>query len=155
MLRRHTKHGAHATAASTLRALGQTTKRGDGPLSGDELLRLAKQFVGVRTQLRAVFDALPEADRDAGMEITERLRQADEEAKNPYYSDSGRFARGRAGLDAGSMVETEAEKAAREQELSRIIAASEDARRRLGQRTSASELGKAGLLDALYGGRRR
>lgn len=140
--------------AATLEGIKALASRGQGALSDAELLRIARQHALARSQLRVAFDALPGAAREEGAEIVQRLREADERAKSPYWSDGGRFAQGRPGQEA-EMEENEAERMAREAELSRVIQASEEARRRLGQRTSASELRRGELEEALYGGRGR
>ena len=82
------------------------------------------------------------------MLVEGQLRAADGRATAPYWSDNGLFAQGRPGVE---MQEGEKEKRAREAELERVMKASLEARRELGQRTSASELNDEALVKALYG----
>ena len=57
--------------------------------------------------------------------------------------------------EGAELNESDEERRVREEELRQIIEASEQARRRLGQRTSASEPTREQLREALYGKRRR
>ena len=82
--------------------------------------------------------------------VDARLRVADDAAKLPFYSEGGRFSAGRMGYE-GPATESEAQKSARLAELASVMEESKQARRRLGQRTGASELGRGGIEDALYG----
>ena len=87
-----------------------------------------------------------------GERVEAQLRAADERATSPYYAEGGLFANGRPGVE---MKESDEERRVREEELRQFIEASEEARRRLGQRTSASELTREQLRESLYGARGR
>ena len=133
---------------ASLNGIRRAAGSGTGALTSKELLDLAQQYGKVQAQIRAAYDQLPAAVREEGMLVEGQLRAADGRATAPYWSDNGLFAQGRPGVE---MQEGEKEKRAREAELERVMKASLEARRELGQRTSASELNDEALVKALYG----
>ena len=138
-----------AQAVATLNGIRKAAGDGTGALSRKELEQLSERYRAVQAQLRIAFDKLPEAAREEGTRVEGELRAADSRAKSPYWSEGGRFASGRPGVE---MHENDVDRRAREAELDRVMKASLEARQQLGQRTGASELNREGLLEALYGG---
>ena len=138
-------------AASTLARVRGIATSSSGPLTNTELRRVAALYAVSVEQIRTAYEQLPEKAQREGAAIEGTLRAADEAATQPYWSDGGRFAKGRLGL--GAMEEDESEMRARREVLGKEMAASAERRRRLGQRSGASELNRDDLEKALYGDR--
>ena len=82
------------------------------------------------------------------------LRAADDEAKQPYWSEEGRFSGGQMGMEGGvegGVQQTDAEKRERLASLGKVVEESEEQRRRLGQRLRASDPRPEDIQRALYG----
>ena len=137
-----------AQAVATLNGIRKAAGDGTGALSRRSSSSCPSATGAVQAQLR-IADKLPEAAREEGTRVEGELRAADSRAKSPYWSEGGRFASGRPGVE---MHENDVDRRAREAELDRVMKASLEARQQLGQRTGASELNREGLLEALYGG---
>ena len=141
-------------AASTLAGLRKIASGGNKPLSQKELLLLAKQYALARDQLTLAFRALPEQDQREGEAMEKTLRAADDEAKQPYWSEEGRFSGGQMGMEGGvegGVQQTDAEKRERLASLGKVVEESEEQRRRLGQRLRASDPRPEDIQRALYG----
>ena len=51
---------------------------GTGLLGQPELLAMARQYAAAREELRAVFERMPERERERGLQVVRRLRAEDE-----------------------------------------------------------------------------
>ena len=61
-------------AASTLRGVGTVAAVGQGDISKDEYIAMAKQYSRARDELRKVFDALPAAEQEEGRAVVRQMQ---------------------------------------------------------------------------------
>ena len=123
-----------ADAVQTLEEVERLARQSSDRIPAPTLLLLAERYARLSVQLITAFDQLPEEEQRSGRELTARLAAAEGERRRLD----------RAAERRQSVAESEAE---RKQSVAESVAA----RRRLGQRTSASELSAADVQRALYG----
>ena len=133
--------------AAQLRSIALTVSKGDGPLTSVELLQLAARYQLAGQQIRAALDKLPEAQRSAGAEAFAALRAADDEVKQPFWSEDGRFASGQMGVAGGKGAELDA--ATRQERAAYLEGTMDEARERL--REQRLQRADAKAESRLYG----
>lgn len=99
-----------AKPAETLTDVCRTLSKGDGPLTVRELLLLASRYELAREQIESALERLPAAQRREGAALAKRLRDADDEAKQPFWSAEGRFASGQMGSNSDVVLDEETRK---------------------------------------------
>ena len=120
-------------AVRTLGDVERLAQQSGDRLSTQMLLMLAAQFAQVRSQVAAALEQLPAEEQRDGRQLAAKLAASEAERRRS---------------DDAQPTESAAE-------LKRTVAESVAARRRLGQRTSASELSQEGIQRALYGDGRK
>lgn len=118
-----------AAAVRTLGDVERLAQQSGDRLSTQMLLMLATQFAQVRSQVAAALERLPAEEQREGRQLAAKLAASEAERRRS---------------DDAQPTESAAE-------LKRTVAESVVARRRLGQRTSATELSQEGIQRALYG----
>ena len=130
---------ACAPALLSFGSIKALADKGSGKLSPKELLQAAELYAAARAAVRQAFETLPEEEQIAGRALAVRLKSSEDE---------------RAARDSERERELEGSEEARraqEQQLRQVVVDSEVRRRRLGQRTSASELQPKDVQRVLYG----
>ena len=122
-----------AAAVRTLGDIERLAQQSGDRLSVHMLLMLAEQFAQVRSQVGTALEQLPAEQQREGRQLVAMLAASEAERRR---SDEAR--------------PTEST-----EDLKRTVTESVAARRRLGQRTSASELSEEGIQRALYGDLRK
>lgn len=63
---------------ATIRGVASIAEAGEGPLTEVELTAMARQYATARSELRQVFERLPEGEQEKGREVARKLRAEDE-----------------------------------------------------------------------------
>ena len=126
---------ACAPAVRSLCVIKSLAGRSSDKLSPRELLQAADQYAIARVQVSQAFDRLPEEEQRAGRALTLRLRASEDERARGDTAETARL--------VGSEEWQRA--------LKEVVVDSEVRRRRLGQRTSTSELSPRDVERVLYG----
>ena len=78
-------------AAATIYGITGIAKAGEGPLTRDECIAVARQYSAARAELKVVFDALTVEQQEEGKAITRRLRERDDERQREAEEEEMRI----------------------------------------------------------------
>lgn len=124
-------------AASTLRGVGTIAAVGQGELSREEYVSMAKQYQRTRDELKKVFDALPAAEQEEGQQIVRQMRAAADARKRAAEDEQEALRQTRAKIAAEAPAAAEVPR--RKKTLAELEAAQ-----------SASSFGKQQPVMSLY-----